>query len=79
MKPRDTDRKAARPPTDSSIGNGQAHPVQSLRRRSDRAERFRQPGMPLPEQFRPPMMMLSMASAAAPALTSSVRAAVKSP
>jgi hypothetical protein len=79
MKPRDTDRKAARPPTDSSIGNGQAHPVQSLRRRIDRAERFRQPGMPLPEQFRPPMMMVPMASAAAPALTSSVRAAVKSP
>ena len=54
MKPRDTDRKAARPPTDSSIGNGQAHPDHSLRRRNDRAERFRQPGMPLPEQFRPP-------------------------
>ena len=32
MKPRDADRKTARPPTDSSTGNGRAHPDHGLQR-----------------------------------------------
>jgi len=78
MKPKDIDRKAARSPTDSSIGNRQTRPDHGLQRRNDRAKRFRQPEMPLPEQFRH-RLMVPMESAAAPTLTSSVRAAVKSP